>query len=1153
MTTESRNADRNFKNYFLPDSLDEMDDCARLRVNFIAQTLSDAIAFSEDMPVRILDISQLEKLPEIINKLAEDKFISKHYQETFSDSISLSQKIKNVFGKNKLNGYSEEFTSRTQSYLKTISKLIEALLKSDTFKDIATSFRVDDLNRLEDQITERITQKKDDELDELIELLKKPEIQLLEFLVPHLEHHIWRIQPSYDTPFVLLMRRGIFWRLYELLWLHEQFRKTPQNEEIPELATAFGISHVRIDAFFIGNSKKLLCMLGPTFEPIDINNSYVFFCKRGLYLKHIFNAFIQLRPEQSADYPGIEELNGALLNRSFLPIEERKRHIETIQAAWNLLISASCKYYVDSMSQRDIAALGIYVCFISRYSKNRLKNLFTGHLNSFCLGTDPHTINGRNEPSPWYLICTSDLENYQLTICEKNPRDKELISVNAGGGVEEFGGRLWCNKEARVLFEKGKIPQRYYRYVEHATVQSGKYINRRIGALSEWFQRYFNKANVTNHEESLLGEIGRHTCRLLCELTRADVGATLYHLVNDKNNDYRLVIAGDYADNAQLSATYSERQKAIDADWNDLDAFPVLCRNSVMENRFVYESDCNTDIAVLQPYPKFLRPHSILIMPLYMENRVMGLIEVKGTQKSQFRWSQRHTLHQVASVLSPYFYRQNLLESLSNISRWVFAAGPFALKGYFELKKEEKVAWPLNELARGLSNIFLCRAAQIWLVDKSEQDRFILSGASDPSLIEKIRQDEEGETAISLIEGDRNVLQPLCDELWYKEGGKVFAKSPFDFKIVAHTAKSVPKDQDNLRIYKYFFEVCHFKEMMVFMLTLHTSDLGAGQKKHHVIGFVTLFNVNNQGFIENWRYTIRLVNEQISMYLEQLDYVRSEDQAFLRVTQHEFKQEANIFTSKIDSFIRRANYQNNTLTKIQQVYRRLQDLQGIASKQANEKTEKELELDTLLSTLGHLFSEGLDSVTQQQKALTEAREAYEKLHYKIDAISSHKLDLFLGLDPNESPVECNLRSMFNDVYQTRHHVLKIRGIKFKNNFPHNFSWKVRTEPLRRIIQNLMDNVIKYTIQDSEFSVGLLTDTCFYIQNEAIYDPTINNPFNLGVRGKKAMDKPGEGIGLYVVQQCARLIGCQCRFKQIKHLGELGATISIEIIKQPEWK
>ncbi|UJP07380.1 MAG: hypothetical protein LZF84_10155, partial [Nitrosomonas sp.] len=429
MTTESRDADRNFKNYFLPDSLDDMADSRRLRVNFIAQTLGDAIAFSEDMPVRILDISQLIKLPEIINELAENKFILKQYQETYSDSISLSEKIKKVFGKNKLNDFSEKFTSRTQTYLEAVSKLIENLLKGDTFKDIATSFRVDELNRLEEKIAVEIARRKDGELDKLIELLKKPEIQLLEFLVPHLEHHIWRIQPSYDTPFVLLMRRGIFWRLYELLWLYEQFKKTTQDEEIPKITNAFGISHVRIDTFFIGNSKKLLCMLGPTFEPIDINNSYVFFCKRGLYLKHSFNAFIQLKPEQSADHPGIEELNGALLTRSFLPIEERIRHIETIQAAWNLLISASCEYEVDNMSQRDIATLGIYVCFISRYSKNRLNNLFKGHLNSFCLGTDPHTINGRNRLSSWYLIRTSDLKNYQLAICQKKPEDKQFIDV----------------------------------------------------------------------------------------------------------------------------------------------------------------------------------------------------------------------------------------------------------------------------------------------------------------------------------------------------------------------------------------------------------------------------------------------------------------------------------------------------------------------------------------------------------------------------------------------------------------------------------------------------------------------------------------------------------------------------------------------------
>lgn len=1161
MTTENLNANKNFKNYFLPDSLDEMGDCAHLRVNFIAQTLGDAIAFSEDMPIRILDIGQLKKLPSIINELIENKHISKQYQEVCGDSTSLSKKIKSSFGKHKLDVLSEEFTSRAQTYFESIEKLIDDLQQSDTFRNIATTFCVDQLNLLEEQITKQVAQKKNGELSELIELLRTPEIQLLEFLVPHLERRIWRIQPSYDTPFVLLMRRGMFWRLYELLWLYEYFKKTTLDKKDFEMTSAFGIPHVRIDAFFIGDSRKLLCMLGPTFEPIYINNSYVFFCKRGLYLKHTFNAFIQLKPEQSADHPGIEELNGALLTRSFLPIEERKRHIETIQAAWNLLVLASCEYDVDSMSQRDIATLGIYACFISRYSKNRFKHLVEEVLNSFSLGTDPHTINGRKELSPWYHIHTGNLENYQLTICKDKPANKRLIKVNnddTDTDVMRYGERLWCDEKAQELFfETGKIPQRYYRYAERATLRSRKYINRRIGALSEWFQRHFSTVDITNHEESLLGEIGRHTCRLLGELTRADVGATLYHLANDKKNDYRLIIAGDYADDAELSATRVDRQKAIDADWNNLDApHPVLCRKSVVENHFVYEPDFDPDIAVLRPYPEPLKPHSILIMPLYMENRVIGLIEVKGTQKSQFRWSQRHTLHQVASVLSPYFYRQNLLESLSNFSRWVFNAGPFALKvDYSGLPQEDEKAWPLNVLARGFSNIFLCRAAQIWLVDKSEQDRFILSGASDPSLIEKIRQDEEGETAISLNEGDRNVLQPFCDELWDKNSGKVFAKHPFDFKVVPYRLESMPKDQDTLGIFKHFFETYRFREMMVFMLTLHTPDLQeTGLSKHPVIGFVTLFHDHDSGFSANWRNTIRLVNEQTSMYLEQLDYMLSEDRAFFRVTQHEFKQEANTFTKKIDSFIRRANYQNTTLTKIQQAYRKLQDARDVVSTQVNEKTLVAHELDNLLSALGHQLSEGIDSVTQQQQALTEAREAYTKLNNKIDAISSHKMDIFLGLDPNENPVDCNLNIMFNDVYGSRKKELDTKNIKFKNNFPSNFSWKVRREPLRRIIQNLMDNVVKYALKDSTFSAGLATDSSFDVENDADFDSTIKAPFNAGIRGKSAMDKAeGEGFGLYIVKLCAKLIGCQCKFTQRKYPGELKATITIKIIKQPEWK
>jgi signal transduction histidine kinase len=138
--------------------------------------------------------------------------------------------------------------------------------------------------------------------------------------------------------------------------------------------------------------------------------------------------------------------------------------------------------------------------------------------------------------------------------------------------------------------------------------------------------------------------------------------------------------------------------------------------------------------------------------------------------------------------------------------------------------------------------------------------------------------------------------------------------------------------------------------------------------------------------------------------------------------------------------------------------------------------------------------------------------------------------------------------MFNDVHATRSSEFKEKRIEFDNQFPLNFIWKVRREPLRRIIQNLMDNVVKYALEGSEFSAGLLTESSWEIKNDAAWDPTIKAPFSAGVRGKKAMDKPGEGIGLYVVKLCAKLIGCECKFIQKKYAGETKATIAIDIIK-----
>jgi hypothetical protein len=197
----------------------------------------------------------------------------------------------------------------------------------------------------------------------------------------------------------------------------------------------------------------------------------------------------------------------------------------------------------------------------------------------------------------------------------------------------------------------------------------------RIELLNDWLQRHFS-AKTSNPSEvnaQFLGDSGQYACKLLREMTRADVGVTLYQKDYGENQCLLRVVAED-SDDPGVMASLDNRQGSMDdiREKHQGGAFEYsYCYRSIHENRFLYEPIMNPKNPATQSYPEYRRPQSVMIMPLHMEQRLMGAIEIKGSQANHFRWSHRLRLQQVASVLAPYFYRQQLLYSLSKISSLV--------------------------------------------------------------------------------------------------------------------------------------------------------------------------------------------------------------------------------------------------------------------------------------------------------------------------------------------------------------------------------------------------------------------------------------------------------------------------------------------------
>ena len=324
----------------------------------------------------------------------------------------------------------------------------------------------------------------------------------------------------------------------------------------------------------------------------------------------------------------------------------------------------------------------------------------------------------------------------------------------------------------------------------------------------------------------------------------------------------------------------------------------------------------------------------------------------------------------------------------------------------------------------------------------------------------------------------------------------------------------------------YLIKEKNLREIMIFALTQRNND-----EKHEVIGLVSIDHDQFFGYSQHWRHTIGLVNDQIMIALEQTGLINVEDQA-LRRSFHEIKEETLYFTNRIGNYMDRTVYFRKRLKEIVN----MQDLLEIKS-----EIKQLSETPMLMNT-----------------ALKECRSAYSNLNKKLDRVSRARLYTFLNIDPNwlDQAQEIDMKNCHQNCLNGYRNRLKKRGIHWNLNInPINLTWLVPEELLRRVLQNLLDNVAKYTLSNSIVEIKVRP---YYIciSNLSCYDPNLKSqwPFRAGLRGIAAREfnAPGEGNGMTIVAlYCNKILRWSCEFEQkpVTVAGKRRANFSITIRRQ----
>ena len=775
-----------------------------VRAEFIMQLTNDGLAAALNLPLRVLNLDRLNDLPQIIQSLGNENNIAWAYaNESADNEPDLKKSISTHLTPEKFEVFCDTLIKGCNDLFSQITITIEEKSNDIDSNPILSS---EELIRLENALQEWLL-----DVDTKVEpifgkLRENPSLRLIHFLTPYLEREIWLCKKSGAPVFHELARMEPLWRVLILCWYYHNRRKVEKAAQLNEtIEDVFCVSQFAMSCFHIGpKESNLICVICPYFSGGQTFNQYAFYACQGIHVKYFFLAYLSLFVKDHTDRPEFEEVTSALLRAPSQYHKTVKARIGFVRSAWALLTEVVS---VDSVANRlgrvDITFLAIWTAFLAEH-QNELKK--QDPLNDYFIRTNTYHLERVSQSETISILTRIAKSTVKITI-ELLPTTIPITPVSESQYTDDSAAETIeiIKPEGSMLTIHGQdLTPCFRRYLTLTRWYFQTFTSWRIGLLSDWLQRHFSSDNYNSTSLARFsGGIEHYFCQLLREIPRADVGATLYKVAYENTGTY-LKIAGDYSTDRIVSRARKLRQETMDNLRKHHGANAAeysYSYQSFEKNSFFYIPEADIQRTAIQVYPEHRQPHSFLVMPMHMEQRMLGIIEVKGSQPRHFRWSHRVFLQQVTNVLAPYFYHQQLLQSLSEISRQMIQHRAAELISIYETNNDGHHA--LSSVCKELCQIFLCRSTQLWLREETNTLHFVLKGTSDAEIFTKVPSTNGGKLAFTFDYRKTRPIENPADDYFFQallqaeEGirfdhkkGYLYIEDPGLFLVGAHLARS---------------------------------------------------------------------------------------------------------------------------------------------------------------------------------------------------------------------------------------------------------------------------------------------------------------------------------------------------------------------------
>lgn len=1112
------------------------------------QIWTDTLAYSQNVPLRLLVKDELKQLPKVLLRLLQQSPM----QELLSQNLQVAAiKLR------------EELEQLTES------KIHDALQWSlRIFISIAQSSTNTERARKQAPTVDRNSYDVPDGISEPI--IKKNWWRLLTLALPHIERKIWLTENSAPLPIHALCRMSDVWSLYVLLWCWSEISKISSSlKPIPAFAEGL-VSVVLLSKFSTGARGDIYPVVGPVFLN---DNSEDIIASRSQEYGQLFREFVQtvsLRSKSlktcAEDLPPIHEISAALDARRPISKLELRLRCKTIRSFFAVLnpLRAEIEASNPTLNRDGIEVLGIVVAWWARWHRT----FRHAHRKEIAGNPDPISESAcftyRLPASNWAVrICYGQkISNiYSIAVVEATERKDESSDF-----------QKWVeNQKDLPGFTHVDTPDvmlnRMYERQNSAWAAQVTAINnllQRQSGLSRpnsddlWAEPSTKDpaidAQLGEHSDVLLN-MGNDVARHLLSIARADV-ANIYTVDYDSDPPRLRHVAG-YARQLDLRASsrtiWSEfsRHAYKPSDPNS----PCQMRENSTSHAYrtlATNSDnvlASAEEAIWDGYPKHLKAKSGMALPLRYHGRVVGILELAGLVNGQFTYRQLRPLRRAADLLGPFIYHNIFLEQIRMLNVEVAQRAPI------EWTERDN---PLGVFAEVLSNVFLCPVANIWLC-ADDVTFFQLQGHNNESVF---GPSDPGRKPWSFVsqEGQANIPdheRPFAD-LALRIGGVAdkargqLVKGRVFLENSSPTTFSQDEERDSIQSLNRDFVsnltkdrsyrkslLERFKDIAAFSLFGLGAYVGKTNRNYHsneknleknaesgsrkIVGIVTLHDFgdhDDHAFSQSWAPIVRYIQDFLPILLQQTETINSELVNARRLLIHEATSEIRHARDRMTKLSGQIQY--FLVGKGRETLRRL------------VQTDREPRIRDELKPL----LDAAIAAEENMKYLTNG-EIQRRLTRMAGKLSSAKAYSSLTIDPGEGSKRMRLSQTIADAI--REHpsrlslVHRVDGVYVELKMPQNIDIRVIASAWRHLISNIIDNMAKYRIRNSACAIEL-DGHKLTLRNEGYFNSEHDLPSKhqtFGVRGawaKQSDATSGDGVGLYVAKLAAELASVEWKYE-----------------------